>query len=49
MKKKLPKTKLEIELTYQVIVLQQQVKHLKAHLEATNTALDFILNEKEKK
>ncbi|HKC69290.1 MAG TPA: hypothetical protein VKG26_13725 [Bacteroidia bacterium] len=49
MKNKIPKTKLEIELTCDKILLVQQVKKLQAHLEALQYALDFILNERGKK
>ena len=46
MKKKLPKTKLEIELTCDKILLVQQVKSLQAHLQAVLNTLDLVLNEK---
>ena len=49
MKNKIPKTKLEIELTCDKILLVQQVKKLQAHLKALQHALDFILNERGKK
>ncbi|HKC66811.1 MAG TPA: hypothetical protein VKG26_01140 [Bacteroidia bacterium] len=49
MKNKLPKTKLEIELTCDKILLQQEVKRLQIYLQAIQNALDLILNEKEKK
>jgi len=48
-KNKTPKTKLEIELFCDKIVLQKQVKKLQAHLQATLNALDFVLNEKRKR
>ena len=46
MKKKLPKTKLEIELTCDKMLLAQQVKKLQAHLQAALNTLDVVLNEK---
>ncbi|HKC69085.1 MAG TPA: hypothetical protein VKG26_12695 [Bacteroidia bacterium] len=46
MKNKIPKTKLEIELTCDKILLVQQVKSLPAHLQAVLNTLDVILNEK---
>ncbi|HXU27475.1 MAG TPA: hypothetical protein VN698_09610 [Bacteroidia bacterium] len=49
MKTKLPKTKLEIELSCDKLLLQQQVKRLQIHLQAVLNALDTILNEKLKK
>ncbi|HKC67620.1 MAG TPA: hypothetical protein VKG26_05280 [Bacteroidia bacterium] len=44
--KQIPKTKLEIELTCDKILLVQQVKKLQTHLQATLNTLDFVLNEK---
>jgi len=41
-----PKTKLEIELTCDKILLQQQVKQLQAYLQAVLNTLDLVLNEK---
>jgi hypothetical protein len=46
MKNKLPKTKLEIELTCGKILLWQENKKLKIHLQATLNALDLVLSEK---
>ena len=48
MKNQIPKTKLEIKLTCDKIVLLQQVKKLQAHLKATLNTLDYVLNEKSK-
>ncbi|HKC67613.1 MAG TPA: hypothetical protein VKG26_05245 [Bacteroidia bacterium] len=48
MKNKIPKTKLEIELTCDKILLTQQVKKLQAHLQATLNTLDCVLNKKGK-
>jgi len=39
MKNKIPKTQLEIELTCEKIVLQQQVKKLKTHLQVLQMVL----------
>ncbi|MFI5141785.1 MAG: hypothetical protein ACHQII_05470 [Bacteroidia bacterium] len=49
MKNKIPKTKFEIELFCDKIVLQQQVKRLQTHLRAALNALDLVLNEGVKK
>ena len=49
MKNKIPKTKLEIELFCDKIILQQQVKRLQTHLRAALNALDLVLNEKGRK
>ena len=49
MENKIPKTKLEIELTCDKIILLQQVKQLKIHLQAALNALDLVLNERERK
>ncbi|HXU28113.1 MAG TPA: hypothetical protein VN698_12860 [Bacteroidia bacterium] len=46
MKNNLPKTKLEIELTCDKLLLQQQVKRLQVQLQAVLNALDEIINEK---
>ncbi|HXU27936.1 MAG TPA: hypothetical protein VN698_11950 [Bacteroidia bacterium] len=46
MKTKPPKTKLEIELTCDKLLLQQQVKRLQTHLQAVLNALDEIINER---
>ncbi|HKC69646.1 MAG TPA: hypothetical protein VKG26_15520 [Bacteroidia bacterium] len=49
MKNKSPKTKLEIELACDKILLQQQVNKLQAHLQATLNTLDLVLNERARK
>jgi hypothetical protein len=49
MKTKVPKTKLEVELTCDKILLWQENKRLKAHLQAALAALDLVLNEGAKK
>ncbi|HKC68344.1 MAG TPA: hypothetical protein VKG26_08945 [Bacteroidia bacterium] len=46
MKNKIPKTRLEIELTCEKLLLVQQVKKLQAHLQAALNTLDLVLNEK---
>jgi hypothetical protein len=46
MKNKLPKTKLEVELTCDKILLWQENKKLKTHLQAALNALDLVLNER---
>ena len=47
--KQIPKTKLEIKLTCDKILLVQQVKKLQVHLKATLNTLDVVLNEKRKR
>jgi hypothetical protein len=49
MKPQQPKTKLEIELTCDKILLWQENKKLKTHLQAALAALDLVLNENKKK
>lgn len=49
MKFKVLKTKLEIELTCDKILLWQENKRLKIHLRAALAALDLVLNEGVKK
>jgi len=46
MKHKAPKTKLEIELLCDKILLQQRVKQLQTHLQAALNALDETLKGK---
>jgi len=46
MKTPIPKTKLELELLCDKILLQQQVKQLQTHLQAALNALDETLRGK---
>jgi len=49
MKTKVPKTKLELELTCNNLLLRQENKKLKAHLQAALNTLDLVLNHEAKK
>ncbi|HKC69415.1 MAG TPA: hypothetical protein VKG26_14365 [Bacteroidia bacterium] len=49
MKTKIPKTKLEIELTCDKILLQQEVKRLQNYVQAILNTLDLVLNDNKKK
>jgi hypothetical protein len=49
MKTQIPKTKLEIELTCDKILLWQENKRLRTQLQAALIALDLVLNERAKK
>jgi hypothetical protein len=46
LKNKVPKTKLEIELLCDKIILQQRIKQLQTHLQAALNALDETLKGK---
>ena len=48
MKSKVPKTKPEVELICNNLLLLQENKKLKAHLQAALATLDFVLNDQGK-